>query len=246
MPTLPWDKWYPTNWASEPGLRLCEAATRGIWFEAINTMLLKQTYFVSGTVDQLASLCICRAPEMSVAIDQLKKYQVAEVREHNGNITLISRRRARECRIRELRRKAGYASGTKRQHRVNSATEQTGQHTSASASAYASASSLGGVQGGPPSEWTTDQARDFVTRVVLPDWQKSGADYTKAETDHALNALAANGFRWGKNPVTDLRAALERQIQTDRTNHEDHRRNYQGRSDKITRPVKGSVPNQGF
>lgn len=117
---------------------------------------------------------------------------------------------------------------------------------SASASASASASIPSGGCGGAPSEWTTATARDFVNRIVLPGWKATGADYTAAETDFALNALAANGFRWGKNPVTDLRAALERQIQTDRTHHEDHRRNYQDRSIKIPGPVKGSQPKAGF
>jgi hypothetical protein len=51
----------------------------------------------------------------------------------------------------------------------------------------------------------------------LADWRKNGADYTEAETKSAFLALSANGWMWGKNPVTDHRAALERQIQTDRT-----------------------------
>lgn len=51
----------------------------------------------------------------------------------------------------------------------------------------------------------------------LVNWRKNGADYTEAETKSAFLALSANGWMWGKNPVTDHRAALERQIQTDRT-----------------------------
>lgn len=43
-----------------------------------------------------------------------------------------------------------------------------------------------------------------------------GADYTQAETKAAFLALQANGWMWGKNPVADWRAALERQIGTDR------------------------------
>lgn len=50
----------------------------------------------------------------------------------------------------------------------------------------------------------------------LADWRKNGADYTEAETKGALLALQASGWRWGRNPVFDRRAALERQIQTDR------------------------------
>jgi hypothetical protein len=50
----------------------------------------------------------------------------------------------------------------------------------------------------------------------LAQWKKNGADYTEAETRSAFLALAASGWMWGRNPVTDYRAALERQIQTDR------------------------------
>ena len=50
----------------------------------------------------------------------------------------------------------------------------------------------------------------------LANWRSNGADYTEAETKSAFLALSANGWMWGKNPVTDHRAALERQIQTDR------------------------------
>lgn len=50
----------------------------------------------------------------------------------------------------------------------------------------------------------------------LSDWTKSGADYTELETRGAFLALQASGWMWGRNPVTDPRAAIERQIQTDR------------------------------
>lgn len=59
-----------------------------------------------------------------------------------------------------------------------------------------------------------------------PDWEsvkkwcseskKNGSDYTEYETRSAFLALSANGWMWGKNPVTDWRSAVERQIQTDR------------------------------
>ena len=63
----------------------------------------------------------------------------------------------------------------------------------------------------------------------LQDWKKSGADYTEAETRSAFLALEASGWMWGKNPVTGHRAALERQIQTDRTkaNHGNNPKNNQ-------------------
>jgi hypothetical protein len=91
MPELPWDKWFPTNWASEPGLRLCSAATRGIWFEALNTMMLMQSHEVSGTREQLCCLLCCQIGELNTAIEQLNRTKVSEVCEQNGNITFTSR-----------------------------------------------------------------------------------------------------------------------------------------------------------
>src|ERR1700690_1962268 len=96
MPELPWEKWYPTNWASEPGLRLCEAATRGIWFEAEDTMMLQQNLSVSVLIEQLAALCICRVPQMQLAIEQLKQFNVALTVEQVFNIILSNPQRKRD------------------------------------------------------------------------------------------------------------------------------------------------------
>lgn len=53
----------------------------------------------------------------------------------------------------------------------------------------------------------------------LSQWKTSGADYTEEEAKSAYLAMQASGWMWGKNPVHDPRAAIERQIQTDRKNN---------------------------
>jgi len=138
MPELPWVKWFPTNWASEPGLRLCEAATRGIWFEALNTMFLQKSGTITGTIEELASLLLCRTSQMQLAVSQLKTFKVADVSEQNGNISLTCRRTVRQYEIKELRRNAGIISGNKR------GTKR--QHASASASSSDSGESVRGVE----------------------------------------------------------------------------------------------------
>ncbi len=81
----------------------------------------------------------------------------------------------------------------------------------------------GKVPVSPPTtpEFTPRRLSDTPTIAAalkwLEDWKKNGADYTEAETRSAFLALEASGWMWGKNPVTGHRAALERQIQTDRT-----------------------------
>lgn len=132
---LPWVKWFPADWSSEPGLRLCCAATRGIWAEALNTMMLRGNDRVQGTLQQLSRLCCCEEQEMSLAVQQLSEQNVAQVSEQNGNIIILNRRLARQLEIKKLRSEAGKISATKRQQ----AKEQTAQHRSECASEYASA-----------------------------------------------------------------------------------------------------------
>lgn len=57
-----------------------------------------------------------------------------------------------------------------------------------------------------------DECQNWLADVV-----KNGADYTEKEMRGAWLALNAGGWMWGKNPITDWRSALERQIQTDRS-----------------------------
>jgi hypothetical protein len=223
MPELPWVQWYPTNWASEPGLRLCGPATRGIWFEALNTMFLMEKGTLNGTVAELAAMLLCTAQELEIATEQLAKWRIAEVKnEQNGNISLTCRRTARYYEIKELRRKAGVYSGNKR----GTKQQQTSASASASASAYVSVEM--GVQGEEP-EWP-------MAQKWLADWTKNGATYTELETRGAFLALQANGWMWGRNPIVNHRAALERQIQTDRSKQN-------GTNAKAARP--GSDRNAG-
>lgn len=56
----------------------------------------------------------------------------------------------------------------------------------------------------------------MMAKRWLEDWRKLGADYTDFEARGAFLALQAGGWTWGKKPIADPRAALERQIQTDR------------------------------
>ncbi len=79
---------------------------------------------------------------------------------------------------------------------------------------------------------TIAQCEKWLLRALA-----NGADYTTKEMITARLALSANGWLWGKNPITDWRSALERQIQTDRE------RNNHGTSSKNTQ--KGADRNSG-
>ena len=62
--------------------------------------------------------------------------------------------------------------------------------------------------------------------------KEQGADYTEEETKSAFNALAAGGWKWGKRDVADWRAAVERQISSDR-----NRNGSNGSPGAIKRPL---------
>jgi hypothetical protein len=79
------------------------------------------------------------------------------------------------------------------------------------ASAYVVPEDRGVGKGGDHIEWE-------AAEKWLEDSQKNGSDYNRSETRSAWLALEANGWMWGRNRVGDYRAALERQIQTDRNN----------------------------
>lgn len=187
MPELPWEKWYPTNWASEPGLRQCDAATRGIWFEAINTMMLHQTDSVSGTIEELASLCFCRVSQMELAIEQIRKFNVGIVGtkgEQNANIILTCRKRTRDCHIKEIRRFAGVQSGNKRRTNTSDDVGTKREQPSASASVYASTSASSPKEGSvrETKRPTIEEVKLVVAKCGLPEsdaiwfWNKCEAN----------------------------------------------------------------------
>lgn len=106
------------------------------------------------------------------------------------------------------------------------------------------------AKNGSPSPISDLRSPDLVPPVEGPewesaqrwlaDWNKNGADYTEFEARGAFLALQANGWRWGRNPVADPRAALERQIQTDRENRERKHGTHKQNNQQGTRPTTGA------
>src|SRR5579863_5735548 len=109
MPELPWVKWFPSDWFSERGLSMCDAATRGIWADLVNSMMSSNTYFVEGTLDQLSRLCRCRRQQMEIALLEIKQFEIADVTDAHDMHRIESRRRRRERTNSDLKRKAASA-----------------------------------------------------------------------------------------------------------------------------------------
>lgn len=108
--------------------------------------------------------------------------------------------REKQQKFRENRSKSGKSGAESRWHSHSTAiTQLMAKHSSPSPS---------------PSPFIPSMAD---AEKWLADWKNNGADYKSDEMKSAFLALSANGWMWGKNPIVDFRAALERQIQTDRT-----------------------------
>ncbi|GEM_PF-3978331 len=103
MAKLPFMKWYPGDWLSDPAVSKLRPGPRAIWFDALNHMhQLDQCGELKGTLAELARLCRCTVGEVREAITELKKHEVAEISEHgNGVVALVNRRMKRAYQARK-------------------------------------------------------------------------------------------------------------------------------------------------
>lgn len=93
-------------WRSDRKVALLPELERGIWLECLFAMRLEEPYtgILSGTPEELARLARCSVVNMAQTIHALKKYNVADVHERNGVVTLINRKMNREHKAREINR----------------------------------------------------------------------------------------------------------------------------------------------
>ena len=149
MPELPWRKWFPQDWKSDPQLSRCSATTRGIWADAISTMMQQQTFKIEGTDEELARDCRCDLEQIKAAHEELKRTKAAEVSMQNGCKTWVCRRLKREYEISQYRKAAAVSRwckphATPMQHPPSDVNANT-HARSASVYASSSASTIGGV-----------------------------------------------------------------------------------------------------
>jgi hypothetical protein len=94
----PWLKFYPADWRSEPRLRMCSLAARGLWIDLISYMHEGEPYgylTVNGTrptMEQIASLLGRPTKEVKGAFDELISLGVCS----SENGTIVSRRMVRD------------------------------------------------------------------------------------------------------------------------------------------------------
>lgn len=104
MPRLPFIKFFPNDWISDPRLAKCSPSARGIWIDLLCAIHVENSGgSISGTREQLSQLARCPNPQALVdCIDELSSFGVAEITLRNDTYTIVSRRLAREFRSRKL------------------------------------------------------------------------------------------------------------------------------------------------
>lgn len=114
----PWDQFYYSDWRSDPALRMCSLAARGLWLELLALMheaeprgqlLIKG---VEPTLPQLSSLVGATVEEVTDLLAELETNQVFS-RKKNG--VIYSRRMERKTELSRKRAEAGSKGGRARQ-----------------------------------------------------------------------------------------------------------------------------------
>lgn len=98
-----YSKFVPVDWKGDPELSRCSAETRGVWIDAIATMMILGTDRLIGTNEELARDCRCNPCKINAIHKQLTDTNTATTSEQNGCKTWICRRLSKELQIKGLR-----------------------------------------------------------------------------------------------------------------------------------------------
>lgn len=177
---LPWMKFDTGEWLTDEKVSLLTASARGIWIDAISVMHRSDRCNLTGTPDQLARACRCTADEMRAAIAEIKCTSTADVHEHSGVVTLVSRRRKRELEAREL--------AAKRQSRHRSNADVT-------------LASRGGHAGEEDGEGDKEKEKTALPPVLdVPEFKAAWEAYGAVRREN----------KWPKNQPTSIAAQLRK------------------------------------
>ena len=109
----PWLKFYPSDWRSDPKLRMCGLAARGLWIEIIGLMHEAQPYghlVVAGERPSDTQLAVLVGTAADQIPDLIGELESADVFSRNQEGVIYSRRLTRD----EKRAKEGRKSINRR------------------------------------------------------------------------------------------------------------------------------------
>ena len=109
-PEKPWMKFHPADWRSDPGLRLCSLAARGLWIECIAIMHRAQPYghlLINGrpVTDAQLAVSVGAPPEQIPAL--VRELSSAGVFSRTRKGVIYSRRMTRDEKKAQTARKNG-------------------------------------------------------------------------------------------------------------------------------------------
>lgn len=98
MDKYPWMQFFSGDWLKDPSVSKCSPVTRGIWIDFLCVMHESdRSGVITGTREQLASLCRCSVSEMEIALVDLKETNAAIVEKLLfGEYRVTNRRMRRE------------------------------------------------------------------------------------------------------------------------------------------------------
>lgn len=215
MPKLPWIKFYPADWFSEVGLQACSAATRGVWFDLLMRMHSDgQTGTLAGTISNFASWGRCTEDEAVFALAQLRDLKVATVtcnalQQKSNEIVTVTNRRMKKV----YQERASTKERVNRHRHKNSSVTQM----KLAGNAVDVRCQMSDVRKEEEKDTPANAAPKGAVRCAFKPPSLSEVEAYMMERqwrDAATQAQAwldyyeANGWRVGRNPMKDWRAAV--------------------------------------
>lgn len=110
----PWLKFYPTDWRSDPALRMCSAAARGVWIDLICLMHEATPYghlLVNGHCPTDAQLAVLTGTPPDLLPDLIRELEEAGVFSRTKEGAIYSRKMTRMAKKAATARKNGRKGG---------------------------------------------------------------------------------------------------------------------------------------
>lgn len=177
-----WSKWEYRLWLGDRALGMCAPATRGVWVDAISSMMEGATDRLSGTPEQLSRVCRCSVSDFIAAIDDLSANNAADVHKHSGSITIINKKRRRELEISHLRQKAGAKGGAKTQQELKLLANSSNSNSDSVVPE--------GVEG-EGEKPSLEAAKNYARKIGLPE----------IEAEKFIDHFTCTGWMVGKNKM---------------------------------------------
>jgi hypothetical protein len=152
-------QWYPGDFRRDPRVIALTFVSRSVWRECLDAMFLDGNLgILTGTVQQLARICLCSPTQFQTFLTENESLNVADVTKRDGCVTLVNRRMHRAAIERE-----------KTQKRVSRYREKRSGNadvTPPSSSSTASAVPPLPPQGGPDAQMRKGETEGIINNLA--------------------------------------------------------------------------------